>query len=187
MPRALPRAHVALALGVALALRVTRAEAKPQLTAGVTTGAALTDLRTSAGPRLAYHLGGRFEALFFRDAPSDMALGPYVDVATHAFDTLESGGGVSWLVPTGATAFVFSGGGFERLSGAGFEPGAEATIFWGSRSFNYHSSYTLGAGLFVQGRYGFGDARQGDAVLGVQIDLEYLALPFLLAYEAVTR
>ncbi len=171
---------------VAGALAPALAHATPQITSGLTTGIATTDLRTN-GPRLAYHLGGRFDALFLRDAPHDMGVGPYVDVATEAFDTFESGGGVSWLIPVDATAFVVSGGGFARKSAFGWEPGAAATLFWGSRSYNYHSTYTLGVGLFVQGRYGFGDGKQADAIAGVQIDLEYLALPFLFAYEAVAH
>lgn len=170
----------------ALVLAAAPASATPQLTSGVTTGAALTDLRTN-GPRLAYHLGGRLEMLFLREGPRDMALGPYVDVATEAFDTFEAGGGLSWLVPVDPTVFVFSAGPFARTSRFGWEPGAEATIFWGSRSFNYHSAYTIGIGLFLQGRYGFGEGHQADAIAGVQIDLEYFVLPFLLAYEAVRR
>lgn len=175
---------IAIAAG---ALFTANAEAHPQVSGGLTTGAALTDLRFQHGPRLAYHLGGRFEALFLRERPSDMALGPYVDVATHAFDTFETGGGLSWLVPAGSTAFVFSGGAFGRAAGFGFEPGVAGTIFWGSRSYNYHSVYGIGAGLIAQGRYGFGDGKQADAMLGAQIDLEYFALPFLFAYEAITR
>jgi hypothetical protein len=161
------------------------AEARPQLTGGVTTGAAFTDLRAENGPRLAYHLGGRFDVLLLRDGPRDMALGPYVELMTAGFDTFEAGGGVAWLVPTGPTAFVFSGGGFARSSRYRWEPGASATLFWGARSYNFHSSYAIAAGLFAQGRYGLGDAHQADAVVGVQLDLEYLALPFVLAYQAV--
>ena len=184
----MPRRALACAATLAVVLATAaRAGATPQVSAGLTTGAALTDLRVSHGPRLAYHLGGRFDVLFLRDKPSDMALGPYVDVATHAFDTFEAGGGISWLVPAGSTAFVFSGGAFGRIAGFGFEPGVSSTVFWGSRSFNYHSAYGIAAGLFAQGRYGFGDGKQGDAILGVQVDLEYLALPFLLAYQAITR
>ncbi len=184
----MPRRRLACAVTLALALASAgRAEAKPQVSAGVTTGIALTDLRFSHGPRVAYHLGGRFDVLFLRERPSDMAIGPYVDVASHAFDTFEAGGGLSWLVPVGSTAFVLSGGAFGRAAGFGFEPGVASTIFWGSRSFNYHATYGIAAGLFAQGRYGLGDGKQGDAILGVQIDLEYLALPFLLAYQAITR
>lgn len=162
--------------------------AAPQFGAGLTTGAALTDLRAENAPRLAYHLGGRFDVLFLRERAGKMALGPYIDVATAAFDTFESGGGVEWLVPTGDAALIVSAGGFARTSRFGWEPGASATVFWGSRSYNYHSSYSLGVGLFLQGRYGLsGPGRQADAIAGVQIDLAYLALPFLFAYEALTR
>ena len=162
--------------------------AAPQVSAGLTTGAALTDMRASNGPRLAYHLGGRLDMLLLRERAGTMAVGPYVDVATAAFDTFETGGGLEWLIPAGDTAFILSGGAFARTSRFGWEPGAAATIFWGSRSFNYHSTYSLGLGLFAQGRYGLaGDGKQADAILGVQVDLQYLALPFLFAYEAITR
>ena len=162
--------------------------AAPQISAGLTTGAALTDVRAENGPRVAYHLGGRLDMLLLRERANTMAIGPYIDVATAAFDTFETGGGLEWLVPAGDTAFIFSGGAFARTSRFGWEPGAAGTIFWGSRSFNYHSAYSLGVGLFLQGRYGLaGAGRQGDAILGVQIDLQYLALPFLFAYEAITR
>lgn len=176
-----------LAAFVTLATAASDANARPQISSGVTTGAALTDLRADNAPRLAYHLGARLEVLLLRNAPRDMAIGPYVDVATAAFDTFETGGGVSWLVPAGATAFVFSGGAFARTSRFGWEPGLTGTIFWGSRSYNFHSSYALAAGLFAQGRYGLGDGKQADAILGVQLDLEYLALPFVLAYGAIAH
>jgi hypothetical protein len=184
-------ARPTIALGAAaLLLLVTtgEAEAAPQVSAGLTTGAALTDLRAENGPRLAYHLGGRFDMLLLRERANRMALGPYIDVTTAAFDTFETGGGLEWLVPTGDAALILSAGAFARTSRFGWEPGATGTIFWGSRSFNYHSTYSLGVGLFLQGRYGLGgDGRQADAILGVQIDLQYLALPFLFAYEAITR
>ncbi len=175
------------AVGVACAATATSATATPQVSAGLTTGAALTDLRAENAPRLAYHLGGRLDVLFLRDRPNRMALGPYVDVATAAFDTFETGGGLEWLVPAWDTAFIFSGGAFARTSRFGWEPGIAGTVFWGSRSFNFHSTYALGLGLFAQGRYGLGDGKQADAIFGVQVDLEYIALPFLFAYEALAR
>jgi hypothetical protein len=183
-----PRAPLlALALAAALALDAEPAEARPQITSGVTTGAAFTDVRAEYGPRLAYQLGGRLDLLLLREGPRDMAIGPYVEVTTAAFDTFEGGGGLAWLVPTGSTAFVLSGGGFARTSRFGWEPGLAGTLFWGSRSYNFHSMYAVGVGLFAQGRYGLGDGKQGDAILGVQLDLEYLALPFVFAYEALAH
>jgi hypothetical protein len=165
----------------------TPAAARPQITSGVTTGAAFTDLRADYGPRLAYQLGARLDVLLLRESPRDMAIGPYLDITTAAFDTFEGGGGVAWLVPTGPTAFVLSSGAFARTSRIGWEPGIAGTIFWGSRSYNFHSAYAVGLGLFAQGRYGLGDGKQGDALVGVQLDLEYLALPFVFAYEALTH
>lgn len=177
----------ALALTLAGVAMAGGADARPQVTAGATTGVAFTDMRADNGPRLAYHLGARLDLLLLRTAPRDMAIGPYVEVLTAAFDTFESGGGIAWLVPTGSTAFVFSAGGFARTSRFGWEPGASSTIFWGARSYNFHSAYAVSAGLFAQGRYGLGDGHQADAVVGVQLDLQYLALPFVFAYEALTH
>ena len=181
----------AIVLGVATAsaalVASPPAEALPQITAGLTTGLALTDARADNGPRAAYHLGGRLDFLFLREGPRSMGVGPYVDVMTAAFDTFEGGGGLAWLVPTGSTAFVFSGGAFERTSRFGWEPGVAGTVFWGSRSYNFHSDYAVGVGLFAQGRYGLGDGKQADAIFGVQLDLEYLALPFVFAYEALAH
>lgn len=174
-------------LGALLTFAAAPAEAAPQLGAELTTGVALTDLRAANAPRVAYHLGARFDVLFLRDRAETMGLGPYVEVATAAFDTLESGGGLSWLLPIDDTALILSAGAFARTSRFGWEPGAAGTVFWGSRSYNYHGLYAVGLGLFLQGRYGLGEGRQADAVGGVQVDLAYLALPFLLAYEAVAR
>lgn len=185
MGRVTKRGSAVAALVVATA--ATEAAAHPQIGARVTTGAALTDVRESHGPRLAYHLGGRFDLLLLRERPDQMAVGPYLDLATAAFDTFETGGGVSWLVPAGGPVFVLSGGAFGRSSALGWQPGAVATLFWGSRSYNYHSVYGLGVGLFAQGRYGLGDSRQADVIAGVEVDLAYLALPFILAVEAVRR
>ena len=178
---------IAAAASVAVLVTAVSAAAAPQISGAVTSGVGLTDLRASNGPRVAYHLGGRFDCLFLRERAGTMAFGPYVDVATEAFDTFQGGGGVEWLVPALDTAFVFSTGAFARTSRFGVNPGVEATIFWGSRSFNYHSVYGLGVGLFAQGRWGFGDGKQTDAIFGAQVDLEYFALPFLFAYEAIAH
>jgi hypothetical protein len=176
-----------VALG-AVGTSTSVARGAPQIGTGLTAGGALTDLRASNGPRFAFHLGGRLDVLFLRERAGTMALGPYVDVATAAFDTFESGGGIEWLVPAGDTAFILSAGGFARTSRFGWEPGAAGTLFWGSRSFNYHSTYSLGAGLFAQGRYGLaGDGKQADVIFGAQVDLEYFALPFLFLYQAIAR
>ena len=41
---------------------------------------------------------------------------------------------------------------FFTMASVPAEPGVAGTIFWGSRSYNYHSTYAIGVGLVVQGR-----------------------------------
>ncbi len=174
--------------GLLVALASSHASAAPQANLGLTLGGGATDVRTS-GPRAAFHLGARGDVLFFRNRSRDMAVGPYVDFATAAFDTLEVGGGVEWLIPLSTSLpFVLSGGVLERRApGFGWEPGVASTLFVGSRSYNYHSWYGLSAGLFVQGRYGLGEGKQADLIAGAQVDLSLFAYPFVLAYEALRR
>lgn len=156
-----------------------QAKADPQFSAAATVGPAFRHLRT--GPvKPAFHLGARFDVLFLRQAQRDMGIGPYVDLGTSGFDSFEGGGGLEWLIPAGPTSFILSGGGEARLAGGTVEPGATWGLFWGSRSFNYHSMYGYGVGLFAQGRYGLGDSKSFDLVTGVQVDAVVLALPFLL-------
>jgi len=177
------RLAVTFAAMGALSAMSAPARAEPQLSAGVTVGPAFRNLRV--GPaKPAFHLGGRFDALFLRSAQRDMGLGPYVNVGTSGFDSLETGGGLEWLVPAGSTSFILSGGAEARVAAGTVQPGATWGLFWGSRSYNFHSIYGFGVGLFAQGRYGLGDLRTFDLVTGVQIDAVVLALPFLLLVNA---
>ena len=171
-----------------LLLAAARAAAAPQANAGLTVGGAATDLRTT-GPHGALHLGMRADVLFLRSRDREMALGPYVDFVTEGFDSAELGAGVEWLLPVwSAVPFVFSAGTLaRRAAGVAWAPGVASTVFVGSRSYNFDSFYALAAGFFVQGRYGFGAARQTDVIAGLQVDLSLLGYPFLFAYQAMSR
>src|SRR5579884_149284 len=85
---------------VAAILAWTRASfGAPQANLGATVGVAVTDV---AGPRAAsaaFHLGARGDVLFLRERGRDMAVGPYVDVATAGFGDVDVGGGAEWLLP----------------------------------------------------------------------------------------
>jgi hypothetical protein len=118
-----------------------------------------------------------------------MAVGPYVDAATASFHDFDAGGGVEWLLPVrDDLPFVLSAGGFWRNGeGHAWAPGVEGTIFFGSRSYNFHSWYGLAAGLFAQMRWVPEEPRSLDLVFGVQIDAELLALPPLFLWEALTK
>lgn len=179
----------ALAASSALILGLTSdARAEPQANVGMTIGGVIED--ATPGPaRGQVHWGGRADVLFFRSRGSDMALGPYVDAATASFHDFDAGGGLSWLLPVrDDLPFVLSGGFFERTGeGRRWEPGLEGTLFWGSRSYNFHSVYEIAVGLFAQTRYLPGSPEQQDVVVGFQMDGELMVLPPLLIYELLTH
>lgn len=169
---------------VAASLGTVPAHAEPQVSAGLTFGGVVEDYTTST-PHGQAHLGGRADVLFLRNRGSDMAIGPYGDWATSSFHDLDVGGGLSWLLPVrDDLPFVLSAGGFLRNGeGRSWAPGVEATLFWGSRSYNFHSWYGMAAGLFAQTRYLPGPTGQADLVLGVQMDAEMLLLPSMLILQ----
>jgi hypothetical protein len=117
-----------------------------------------------------------------------MAVGPYVEVSTAGFHDVNAGGGAEWLLPVTADfPVVLSAGAFLR-AGDGMQPspGVEGSVFFGSRSYNFHSWYGLAVGLFAQTLWVPSSASL-DAVAGARIDAEILALPFLLAYAGLTH
>ncbi len=161
-----------------------RADADPQFHTGLTLGGAITDLRTT-GPGVAFELGGRANMLVLRNRFSDMGIGPYVDVQTVAFDRLDTGGGIDWLIPGLGGSFILSGGAFGRFEPGGPRLGALGRLFWGAHSYNFHGSYVHGAGLFAEGRFAADSSRAADVIFGAEIDLFYLAAPGIFLYEAM--
>jgi hypothetical protein len=180
------RAGVLLAASL-IPLGAEPAGADPQVNGGMTIGGGVGDMR--ATPYGAFHLGLRGDVLFFRERNADMALGPYAELGTVAFSSFETGGGLSWLVPASTTLpFVLSAGGYARHTGPlSWEPGLATSLFFGSRSYNFHSAYALMLGGFLQMRYGLGDGRQADLILGLHVDLALLAWPWVYAYQSITR
>jgi hypothetical protein len=160
--------------------------AAPQASVSATVAGGVTDLRTEGRTRPALALGLRADLLFLRASDHDVGIGPYLDATTTGFETLETGGGIESLFPLSeALPLVVSVGAFGRIGPtASWEPGLELTLFLGSHGYNYHSNYSLTAGFFVQGRYGLGDKDQGDILAGVAVDLELIALPFVLLVQA---
>ena len=178
-PRYLARSIGLLALPAAL--WASDGTGAPQASLGMTLGGVLEDA-TSGAPHGGVHWGGRADVLFLRSRGTDMALGPYADVATSSFHDADVGGGVEWLIPVrDDLPFVLSAGALARSGeGLSWAPGLEGTLFWGSRSFNYHSWYGLAAGLFAQARYVPGSPERTDFVFGLQIDGELLLMPPML-------
>lgn len=166
------------------------AHADPQTSVGLTFGDGITNLRDGSGPRNAVHLGIRGDLLFLRSRENQMAVGPYVEVLTERFNSLDAGGGLEWLLPAfPAFPFVLSAGPFVRNAEGygGYQPGVAAALFFGPRSYNFASVYGLANGIYVQTRYGLGDAKQADLLFGIQVDFAVLALPWIFTYEALAH
>ena len=77
---------------------------------------------------------------------------------------------------------VFTGIPALLMAGRGI-PAPE--LFWGTRSYNFHSNYGLSAGLLGEFRYGLGDSRETSIVIAAQIDVVAISLPFLFLINAI--
>jgi hypothetical protein len=171
----------------AIVLGTAAASASPQGSVGLTLGAAGFGEQRAIWDKTLFQLGLHGDVLFGREGNRDFGLGPFVEVQTLGFDDIELGGGASALLPVLENfPLVLSAGAYGRGTGTyGFEPGLTGELFWGSRSYNYHASYVMSAGLLAQFRYGLGDARETAIVVGAQLDLEVLSLPFVFLYQAL--
>jgi hypothetical protein len=128
--------------------------------------------------------GLRGDVLFGRSRNLDFGAGPFADITTAGFDDVRFGGGASALLPVHAfLPLVLSAGGYARKSELGWEPGIESYVFLGSRSYNFHSSYGIAAGLIAGLHYGLGDSRESAIVIAAQLDGQLLLIPFVAAYQ----
>lgn len=160
------------------------ARADPQVSVALTAGGGAGELRAAETGGL-FHLGLHGDVMMFRARDGQFDAGPYVEVLTRTFETFEAGGGASLLIPvTEAVPLIVSGGPFVRGARAGWDGGVAGEMFFGSRSFNFHSAYGFAVGAFFQTRVGLGPAKQLDMLGGLQIDLELVALPFILVWQA---
>ncbi len=183
-------ALVVLSVTAAAALCAIGSEARadPQGTGAITIGVAGRGDRGAFWDDTVFHLGARGDVLFGRERNADFGAGPYLELCSHAFDDIQLGAGLSVLLPViDYLPIVLSGGGYARAGDntSGLEPGVAAALFWGSRSYNFHSSYVMSAGLLAELRVGLGDSRERSIVIGAQLDLLAISLPFLYVVNAV--
>jgi hypothetical protein len=183
--------RAALGIAAALAIAAGPARAEPQASVGLTLGAAGEGLDQRLwSQRTAFHLGLHGDVLFGRSSTSGFGIGPYAELFTHAFDEVQLGGGLSGLLPVIDTfPIVLSAGAYARKGSdkLGVEPvggGVAGELFWGSRSYNFHSHYVLSGGLLTEVRYGLGPSHETSVVVAAQVDLLLLAMPVLFLVTA---
>ncbi|MBK6520580.1 MAG: hypothetical protein IPM79_11940 [Polyangiaceae bacterium] len=190
MGRSLGRSAATLTLAGAAAtfLAPGAAQADPQGTAAITLGAAGRGYGDDLFHEPAFHVGVRGDVLFGRDDVGDFGIGPYVEGLTHAFDELQVGGGAALLLPViDPLPFVVSVGPYARYAPlVGFEPGIATSLFFGSRSYNFSSSYVLSLGFITEARVGLGSSRETSFVFALQVDAAFAALPFIFLAEATS-
>jgi hypothetical protein len=190
-------AALATALVTAL-IAAPSARADPQGTFGLTIGVAGAGVDRRIWKSTAFHLGLRGDVLFGRSSNQSFGLGPYAELLTNGFDEIQFGGGVSGLLPIIDTfPLVLSAGGYGRAAAAsaflesqtpgpfGVEGGLAGSLFWGSRSYNFHSSYVMTAGLLTELRYGLGPSRETSILVSAQIDFAILTLPAVFLINAI--
>lgn len=123
-----------------------------------------------------------------RTKDESFGVGPYLEaLTTDGFSDVQLGGGAALLVPIHAyLPVVLSAGAYAaHRSPWGWEPGVAGELFWGTHGYNYHSLYSLSAGIFAGGRYALGDSKEVTLLAGGRIDLELIAIPFLFLWGAI--
>ena len=70
-----------------------------------------------------------------------------------------------------------------RPPSSSVRPGIAGSLFWGSRSYNFHANYVLAAGLLVGYRHSFGESKESALLVAAQLDLALLALPVILLVD----
>lgn len=178
------RTWLALA-AVGLVVSPSVARAHPQINAGITVGGGAV-VAPSDRTEALFHLGLHGDVVFGRDDPRDFGIGPYVEVLTADFVTLDSGGGATLLLPIHETFPLMLSAGAAYSIREGADDVVLATrIAWGSRSYNYHAVYGLAAVVFVAARAGI-DSGSVEIFGGASLDLAVLVLPFIGLYTWIT-
>lgn len=174
-------AHAAklASLVVALTFSVASvAHAIPQINAGVTIGGGAVVAPSDLTDGI-FHLGLHSDVLFGRDDPRDLGLGPYVELLTADFASLDAGAGLTVLLPIHDTfPLMLSAGGAYSVREGGDDVVLATRVAWGSRSYNYHAVYGLAAVVFVDVRAGI-DSGSVEIIGGASLDLALLVLPVL--------
>jgi hypothetical protein len=158
------------------------ASAKPRWNAGWET--ALCGTGPSIGfAELGWCNAVHADLLLLRDGNHGIDLGPSLRLGTASFDDIRLDAGLSVLLPLAESfPLVLEAGPHLRN---GHELGVFGSAFFGLRSFNYYGHYEMSAGLAVIAERSFADGTPSALWLAARIDGSWLALPFILGYNAL--
>jgi hypothetical protein len=155
------------------------AAAYPQWNLGLSLGAGAR-LAPPAAREVLITAAVRTDATFGARTPYAWRAGFFAAVGTTDFVTLDAAAGGVLHIPVSLTfPLLVSLGGVVDLAPTPGRAGVLGRLWWGTRSLNYHSSYGMAAGLWVEARYRPGDGT-ADVIGGLDLDLRVLALPFVM-------
>jgi hypothetical protein len=170
-----------LVLALAMSAFPAVVSAEPQFSSVLSVGGAAVG-KGAPDDHAEFLLGLRGDVLFGRSDAGDFGFGPFVNVKTFAFDQVQFGGGLSTLFPVHESLpLVASLGAYGRYGDDpfGVEPGVQTSVFWGSRSYNFHANYVMSGGILLGYRQAFGSSRESVLEAALQLDLMVLALPVI--------
>lgn len=177
---------VAAALALASLAAAPCASAYTQWSAAVTLGVGGT-ITPEPQREVLWTLGLRADVMFGPRTPYGARVGPFIAFRTDDFVDVSAMAGASVQLPVSPTfPLVLSAGGALDLLRDPIAPGAFGRVWWGSRSLNYHASYGMAVGLWVEARYFPGDQR-ADVIAGLDADLGFITLPLVALYEWIRR
>lgn len=177
--------RVATAAAAIVFTTTAPALAAPQWTAGWQTGVCGLSEGTSWGWKDTCWFNALYaDVLFGRGRSTDWGIGPHIEAATAGFSDVRLGGGATVQIPfTEHLGTTLSVSGLA-MEGDGWAPGIGSTFFIGSRNYNFHSNYGIAAGIVLGMQRRFGARAETTWIAAAQIDLELVAMPFMLLYGA---
>jgi hypothetical protein len=172
----------ALAAAALISAFTKPAAAKPQWNAGLETGVCggVSSLDfEKPGWCNALHA----DLLFLRERGRHVGLGPSLRLGSARFEDLRLDAGLSVLLPVFEwfPLVLEAGPHLRNLD----QPGVFASVFFGLRSFNDYGNYEMAAGLVVTAERSFTTGTPSALWITARIDGSWLALPFVLGYNAL--
>jgi len=180
--QSLIRPGAALLLAAVAATVARPAHAKPQWNAGLETGLCGTGSQLGF-ERLGWCNALHADLLLLRERGNDFGLGPSLRLGTARFDDLRLDAGLSVLIPAFEVfPIVLEAGPHLRNFD---QPGVFASAFFGFRTMNHHGRYEIASGLSLLAERSFSAGTPSAVWITARIDAVWLAMPFLLAINAL--
>jgi len=175
---------VLLLAGATCSAWASRAPAAPQGHAAIAAGVAVLDRTERRGGFPEFSGAVRGELFFGRERDKDLGLGPLVTLSSVSFEHYGASAGLSALLPASPTfPFIASLAGGVLSTRPGWSPSVEAWLFWGPASYNFHARYAMASGVLFGYQTSLGSERVTVISVNGQLDLELVALPFILVHQ----